>query len=183
VTARNSGTGFGWVSRALHWTMALGILAMIGLGLTLISIKPSLSILWLYALHKSTGLTLLTLALMRIGWHRISAPPPPLDDGKGARWQVSLAVAVHRTLYALLLAVPLTGWIASAATGIDIIWWNTITLPRIAPVSETWETGFFLAHKVLTRALMVVLGLHLSGVIFRTFVKRDRTLRRMIGGS
>jgi len=155
---------------------------MIGLGLTLVSIKPSLSTLWLYALHKSTGLSLLTLVLFRIAWHRISPPPAPLADAAMARWQLRAARWAHVGLYALMLTIPLTGWIASSAAGIDILWWNRITMPRIAPISAAWETGFFLVHKILTRALMALLVLHVAGVAHRALVIRDRTLHRMLGG-
>ncbi len=76
--------------------------------------------LWLFALHKSIGLTLLTLALARLAWHgsrrrpRPSRPALAADGGTGR----------HRALYALILAVPLTGWIASAATGIEVVLWG-----------------------------------------------------------
>ena len=93
-----------------------------------------------------------------------------------------LARGVHAALYGLMLVVPLTGWIASAATGIDILLWNQITLPRVVPVSEAWENGFFLAHKILTRLLMALLVVHVAGLVFRIVVKRDRTLARMIRG-
>ncbi|MEJ2036337.1 MAG: cytochrome b/b6 domain-containing protein, partial [Maritimibacter sp.] len=80
MAARNSPAQFGWVTRLLHWLMALGMIFMLGFGLTLARMQPSLDTLWLYGLHKSIGICLLTLVLLRILWHRISPPPAPLGD-------------------------------------------------------------------------------------------------------
>ncbi len=80
---------FGWVTRTIHWAMAAGIVAMLGLGLYVARMEVGLGNLWLFALHKSVGLTLLVLVLVRVVWHRISPPPAPL--GGVARWQMRLA--------------------------------------------------------------------------------------------
>lgn len=175
----NGPSGFGWVSRLLHWTMALAILGMLGLGLYVARMEVSLANLWLYGLHKSIGLTLLALVLLRLLWHRISPPPAPL--GGVAPWQLALARAAHLALYVLMLAVPLTGWFASAATGLDVLWWG-VTLPPVAPVSESLSDAGFLLHRVATRLLMAVVALHVAGALWRAFVHRDATLRRMASG-
>lgn len=178
MAARNGTDSYGWVTRTLHWSMAAAVIFMIGLGTWIAAMQPSLSTLWLYALHKSVGLTLLTLVLVRLVWHRLSPPPPTL--GGVARWQSMAALWTHRSLYGLLVAVPLTGWIASAATGIDVVFWG-IVLPRIAPVSPALEDGFFYAHWILTRLLILAVALHIAGALHRQVIKRDATLRRMIG--
>jgi len=184
VAAANSADGFGWVSQGLHWLMAAAILAMLALGTVLVRMQPSLSTLWLFALHKSVGLTLLALVVIRLAWHRISPPPAPLPGrplrGLTPRAQLRLARGVHATLYALMLAVPLTGWIASAATGIDVVAWG-VTLPAIAPVSAGWEAAFFAAHGVLTKLLAALVLLHLAAALWHAAVWRDGTLRRMLG--
>lgn len=177
MAARNSPTGFGWVSRLIHWTMAAGILFMLAFGTYLARMEVSLANLWMFGLHKSIGLTLLALAFLRLAWHRLSPPPAPLDDG--IAWHGRLAAAVHRILYLLLLAIPLSGWIASAATGLDVVLFGRWTLPRIAPVSESWEWAGFAVHGVLTKLLFLLLALHVAGALMR----RDGTLRRMILGA
>lgn len=181
MPARNTTDSFGWISRGLHWLMALGILFMLGLGTYIEQMEPALSNLWLYGLHKSIGITLLTLVILRMGWHRISPPPASLTAGI-ADWQIHAARAIHFALYALMLAVPLTGWIASSATGIDTLLFNRVTLPRIAPISEAWEVAFFTAHGILTKLLLLCLLLHIAGALQRHFVHRDATLHRMIRG-
>jgi cytochrome b561 len=171
---------FGWVTRAIHWAMAAGIFAMLALGTYVARMEVSLGNLWLYALHKSVGLTLLALVLVRVAWHRVSPPPGPIG---GVRpWQMQLARGAHGGLYALMFLVPLSGWLASAATGLDVIWWGW-TLPRIAPVSEAWSTGLFAAHVVLTKVLMALVVLHVAGAMWRTLAHRDGTLARMVRGT
>lgn len=175
----NSADGFGWVTRVIHWGMAAAILGTLGLGAYVVRMEVGLSNLWLYALHKSLGLTLLVLVLVRILWHRISPPPAPL--GGVAAWQSRLARGAHLALYALMVAVPVTGWLGSAATGLDVVWWGW-TVPRVVPVSETLAGGMFAAHGALTKALMAVVALHVAGALWRALGHGDGTVRRMVTG-
>ncbi len=179
MTARNDVESFGWISRLLHWAIATGILFMLGFGFVLARMQPTFDNYWLYGVHKSIGITLLALILFRIVWHRISPPPQPFGE---VEWQRRAAWGVHAILYVLMLAVPLTGWIASSASGIDTVIFNHITLPRIAPVSQAVSHSFFLAHELLTRLLMAVLLLHIGAALHHHFVFRNRTLRRMVRG-
>jgi cytochrome b561 len=175
----NGPAHFGWVTRLLHWAMAAGVLGMLGLGSYVVRMEVGLGNLWLYALHKSIGLVLLALVVLRIVWHRVSPPPEPL--GGVAAWQMRLARVAHGGLYALLVAVPVTGWVGSAATGIDVLWFG-VTLPRIAPVSELWAEVAFALHGGLTKVLMALVALHVAGALWRGFGHRDGTLRRMVRG-
>lgn len=176
---RNSPTGFGRVSRVLHWLMALMILFMLALGTRLSYLQPGLANLWLYGLHKTVGFGVLSLVLVRLIWHRISPPPPPL--GPPQAWENRLARAVHRAIYALILAIPLSGWVASSATGLDVMIFDRWVIPPIAPVSEAWDRWGFLAHRWLTRALMVLLLLHIAGAI-RRGLQGDGSFSRMVIG-
>jgi cytochrome b561 len=176
----NRPDSFGLVTRLLHWGMAVGILGMLVFGLTLVRLKMSLATVWLFGLHKSIGLTLLALVLLRLVWHRISPPPSPIDSVPPAH--MALARWAHRALYALMLAVPLSGWAGSAATGIDVVVFNTWTLPPILPPSEAAAKALLLLHHWLTWALMAVLVLHVAGALKRALIARDGTLSRMVLG-
>ncbi|EYD75036.1 putative cytochrome b561 [Rubellimicrobium mesophilum DSM 19309] len=180
MRARNGPETWGLVSRALHWLMAAGLLAMLPFGLWLARTQPSLGTLWLYGLHKSLGVMLLVLVLLRLVWHRLSPPPVMLSEGV-APWQLRLAATSHRALYALMLAVPLAGWSASSATGIDTVLFGRWTLPRIAPVSEAWDRRGFALHLWLSVALAVLVAIHVAGALWRHWGHRDATLRRMLG--
>lgn len=175
----NSATRFGWISRLIHWAMAVLILSLLVLGTELASIQPGLANLWLYGLHKTMGLIALGLVALRLVWHRISPPPAPLGPPKA--WETRAAKAVHHLTYALLVLIPLSGWVYASATGLDILFADRWVIPPIAPVSEAWENGAFLAHSVLTKLLMAVLVLHVGGALRRAIL-RDGTLRRMTLG-
>lgn len=172
--------GFGRVTRALHWIMAAGILCTFALGAYIARMQVGLGNLWLFGLHKTLGISLLCLALLRLAWHRRHPPPGPLPGPP--RWQMALARGTHRGLYLLMLAVPLSGWAYASATGLDVLVFDRVTLPRIAPVSEEWEDGLHLLHRTLTWTLIALVALHVAGALKRGLLARDGTLRRMIAG-
>jgi len=181
MAARNGPDRFGWVSRALHWLMALGLLGALGFGTYLARIEPSLDTLWMYGAHKSVGITLLALVVLRLAWHRISPPPRAIMAGIPG-WQVTAARWSHRFLYLLMVLVPLSGWVGSSGTGIPTVIFGQITLPAIAPASEFWDRAGFAAHGLLTKALFALILLHVAGALSHAMLYRDTTLRRMIRG-
>ena len=155
MTLFNGRDEFGLISRSLHWATALLVLAALVLGNRIAHMEVSLSALKFFGYHKTLGVTVLALILLRIVWHLISAPPAPLPHV--VPWQDALAKAVHRAFYVLLLAMPLTGWVASSATGIDTVIFGRWTLPAIAPVSETWEEVGFVIHGIIAKLLVAVI--------------------------
>lgn len=174
---RNTPDSFGLVSRALHWGIALLVVVMLSLGLRLDSLEPSMASIRLYSLHKSLGIMTLALMLARIMWHLFSPPPRPIGGG----WQATLARLGHLAIYALLIAIPLSGWAASSATGIDTVLFDRWTLPAIAPVSIAWEERGFALHGILTKLLLALIFLHMGAALKRE-MDGDGTLRRMITG-
>ncbi|MBN8630665.1 MAG: cytochrome b [Rhodobacterales bacterium] len=175
---RNCPEEFGLVTRALHWTMMVIILGQLALGLRLDSMEPGLANLWLYGLHKTIGFAVLALILIRIAWHLASPPPPPLGPHGPTFW---IARAVHWALYLLLIAIPLTGWAGSSATGIDVMIADRWTVPPLVEASEEAETFWFGLHDILTKLLMALIALHILGAVKRQ-IGGDGTLTRMIRG-
>lgn len=176
---RNTSDSFGLVTRLLHWLMALAILIMLALGTRLQGLQPGLANLWLYGLHKSIGLSLLMLVLIRLVWHRISPPPAPIGDPSALSQR--LARAGHILIYLLLIAIPLSGWVASSASGIDTMFFDTWVVPPIAPVSEAWESAGWAVHGALTKLLMALLLIHVGAALKRQ-MEGDGTLSRMWSG-
>lgn len=172
--------GFSRTTRLLHWIMAAGILGTFALGAYVARMPVGLSNLWLFGLHKTLGICLLCLAVLRLAWHRLDPPPGPLPGPPA--WQMALARATHRALYALMLAVPLSGWAYASATGLDVLIFNRFVLPPIAPVSEPWEARLLLLHETLTWTLLAVVALHVAGALKRGLIARDGTLARMLRG-
>ncbi|MFN3994657.1 MAG: cytochrome b [Tabrizicola flagellatus] len=175
---KNGPAEFGLVTRVLHWGTMLLVIAQLALGLRIADLEPGLSTLWLYGLHKTLGFAVLALILARIGWHLVSPPPPPLGPRGPAFWA---ARAAHWAIYALLLAIPLTGWAGSSATGIDVMIADRWTLPPLVEPSEAAEAFWFRLHDILTKLLMALVTLHMLGA-FKREMEGDGTLTRMLKG-
>ncbi|MBL9047026.1 MAG: cytochrome b [Tabrizicola sp.] len=174
----NGSEEFGLVTRILHWLTMLLVLGMLALGTRLESIEPGLANLWLYGLHKTTGLAVLALVLVRLGWHLVSPPPRPLGPPGPL---MLLARAVHWGFYVLLVVIPLSGWAGSSATGIDVMIADRWTLPPLVEPSEAGEAFWFGVHGVLTKLLIALILLHVAGAVKRAMAG-DGTIRRMIRG-
>ena len=178
---RNSTEAWGWPARMLHWLMAVLILAQVGLGKYAHELERSPRQLDLLMWHKSIGITLLGLALLRLGWALLNpAPKPPVGTG---RWARRAARAGHAALYTLMLAVPLSGWLYHSAKNVPFQLFRTVPWPdliepdkRLAHLFEEWHEG-------LVSALLIVLVVHVGAALWHEYVRRDGVLRRMLRGS
>lgn len=175
---RNGPDEFGLVTRILHWATMLLVIGQLALGLRIADLEPGLATLWLYGLHKTVGFALLALILARIAWHLYSPPPSPIGPRSAAFWA---ARAAHWAIYALLLAIPLTGWAGGSATGIDVMIADRWTLPPLVEPSEAAEAYWFRLHDILTKLLMALITIHMLGA-FKREMEGDGTLTRMIRG-
>jgi cytochrome b561 len=176
---QNGRERFGAGTRLLHWTMAAGLLATLPIGLWIANAPPSLALIPWFGVHKTIGITLLALVLLRLAWHRITPPPGPIPGGPP--WADRLARATHRAFYVLLIAVPLAGWVGSSATGIDTVVFGRWTLPALAPASPAIEGAAFALHRAGAWTLMALIVLHVAGALLRTR-RGDGTLARMVTG-
>lgn len=170
----NTSTRYGLISRTLHWVMAGLILALLVLGLWLAQAAPSLQVYTLFMWHKTGGMVVLALFVLRVLWHRISPPPRPV----GRPDMVRLARAAHGAIYALMAALPLAGWVGSSASGIDTVIFGTFVLPPIAPVSAAVQDAAFALHGALAWGLMGLIGLHVAAGLWHGW-RGDGTLARM----
>jgi cytochrome b561 len=166
------------IAIALHWAIAALILANIPLGAFGEQIEAGLgtSLVWL---HKSIGLTVLALSLVRLAW-RLTHRPPPLADPL-PEWQARAARIVHRTFYGLIIAVPLTGWLRVSAGSYPLTWFGLIDLPKfpIAPRSAGAQAAST-AHEILAWSMAALIALHIAAALHHHWIRRDRTLRRML---
>ena len=179
MALRNTPGSYGLLTRAMHWLTALLVLTALPFGAYIARMEVTLDSLKYFGWHKSAGLVVLALVALRIVWHRISPPPEVLGEGG---WKDRLARRVHRGFYVLLVLMPLSGWFASSATGIDTVVFGTWTLPRIAPVSEAVADAGFRVHGVLGLLLALTVALHIAGAVYRGVVVGDRTIARMLRG-
>lgn len=165
------------VSLTLHWPIAVLVVVQIFLVSDANTDGPNAGF-WI-GLHKSTGLSILVLTLVRLGW-RIANPAIALPADQ-PKWQRVLARATHVLFYVVLLALPLTGWLASSAAGRDIAWYGLFQWPLL-PIGGGRETAGQLMdiHRALPKLLYVLLALHVLGALKHQFINRDNVLHRMM---
>ena len=166
------------VAILLHWTSAVLIVAAVGLGLSMTGLPLSPSKLRLYAWHKWLGITIFLVTAARLVW-RAFVPPPPLPPSMPGT-QVRAARLVHFTLYALMLAIPLSGWVYSSATGVSVSYLNLVPLPNLVP-KDKMLAGLLLAlHQTLNAFLAIFVGMHVAAAVKHQWIDRDGVLSRML---
>jgi cytochrome b561 len=161
----------------LHWVVAAIVLAQFPLGWWMQDIpkQPPGPRAEMFNLHKSIGLAVLGLMVARLAWRMGHVPPalPPMP-----RWQAMAARSTHWLLYALLIGMPLTGYLGSVYSGYPVKFFG-MTLPSWAARDAQLKEWMGTAHLVLSWALLAAFGLHILGVAKHMLVQRDGLLRRM----
>lgn len=170
--------GYSRTAIALHWLIALLIFCAFPLGITMADLPFSPGRLKLYSYHKWLGVTVFLLALARLLW-RLKHPAPPPPAGMPA-WQRIASVATHHLLYALILAVPISGWLMSSAKGFQTVYLGLVPLPDLLSKDKALGESLLLAHQVLNFALGALVITHLTAALKHHFIDRDEVLGRMI---
>ena len=177
---RNSPSRYGVVSIILHWGVALAVFGLFGLGLWMVGLDYYSS--WYKTapdLHKSTGLVLLALMLVRLLWRWLSPPPSALPDhGRMTRLASKLG---HGFLYLGLLLLMLSGYLISTADGRAIEVFGLFSVPATLTAIPNQEDVAGLVHEYLAWALVIFAGIHALAALKHHFIDRDRTLVRMFG--
>jgi cytochrome b561 len=158
------------LQRALHWIMAVCILAMLFIGVGMVSmIAPDY--LTLVGIHKPLGLLILILALIRLVVRlRYGAPPLPLDLPEPMKLAAYLS---HYALYALMIAMPLIGWAMLSAADYPVTLSHSIWLPQIVPQSASLHTLLWSAHFYLAFLFFALILMHLAAGLFHALIRRD----------
>jgi cytochrome b561 len=181
VSIGNSAGRYGLVAVALHWGMALLLVALTALGLYMVAL-PDVGFdtkkITLILLHKEIGMTVLLLALLRLAW-RITQVLPSLVAHL-PEWQQLAARFVHLCFYALMIALPLTGWLMSSAAGIPVKFLELFTLPDLIAHDDLWFQRLIAIHQVLAWALIALFAVHAGAALRHHWAFRDDTLRRML---
>jgi cytochrome b561 len=178
VNFRNPVDRWGPVSQLLHWTIALLVVAMSVIGLWMVELPNTPRKIEIYALHKSIGLTILALAVARLAW-RLHAGAPATLAGL-PRWQVRTANLTHALLYALLFAMPLSGWLLNAAAGFPLQWFGLFNLPRVIGRDETLHELAATLHEAGFWLLLVLVLAHAGAAFHHHLFRQDDTLARMM---
>jgi cytochrome b561 len=169
---------YGGVAKTLHWTVGCLLILQFPLAWTMPRVAPGSMPLSLDRFHLSTGLAILGVMVLRLGW-RLGHPAPPLPEDV-PRWQRHASGLVHGLLYAVLIAAPLCGWAWASAKGWPIVLFGVVELPPLIAVHSPLAPLAAAAHRYLAWAILGLVGLHLAGVLYHAFVRRDDVVGRML---
>ena len=156
------------------------LIVLIGIvGLVMGELPRSPKYFWVYTAHKSLGLTVLALVLVRIGWRLYAGAPRPVPGTP--RLQALLASATHGAIYLLILALPLSGWIYDSANALrPFRWFGLVEVPKLVAPDEALAASAHGAHEWLFWLLMALVAGHAGAALYHHFIQRDATLARML---
>ena len=168
------------VAKVLHWVLAAMIIMQVilaQLAKRAAQDDNTFDRLTLLANHKSIGLTVLLLVILRVAW-RLTHRPPALPE-QMTRWQRLASHLSHFGLYVLMLTLPLSGWLVAATSKYGMSWFNLFEIPRtMAPNHDLHELGEEI-HEVLGYVLLVLVLVHVVAAVYHHFIVKDSVLRRM----
>ena len=189
--AANTRTRYGTVAMTLHWLIAALVLTNLYLGLSFDYYpKGDATLFQVVQIHKSIGLTVLTLSILRLLW-RLVNPVPPLPAGMRPLMKF-LAHATHFLLYFLIIAIPLSGWamVSASRLGLSTRYFGLFDWPNIGflagmPLDQKnlLRHDFHAIHAYLAWSAIVLVVLHVSAALYHQFFRRDDVLKRMLPGT
>jgi cytochrome b561 len=162
---------------ALHWLAAALIVCGFTLGLSMVPLPLSPRKLEWYFWHKSIGLTVFLLTCARLAWRAGHRPPPepPMPE-----WQRRAAGISHAALYVLLVVIPVSGWLYSSATGVQVVYLGLVPLPDLVPKDKALANLLRACHVTLNFTLLALVCVHAAAALKHHFVDRDSVLWRML---
>jgi cytochrome b561 len=166
------------VAILLHWLIAVAILCTFLLGQYMTNLQLSPVKLRLYSYHKWIGVTILLLVLARLAWRLAHRPPPP--PASMPAWQHSAAGIAHFFLYVLTLAIPVSGWLMSSASGFQVMYLGVIPIPDLLAKNKDMADQLKQLHEALNWLMVLVVALHVAAALKHHLVDRDDVLWRML---
>ncbi len=178
IPLRNSDEAYGLVSKAFHWAVAGLVLLQFIWAWRIQQLGFGRERFDLVNQHKSIGLTILGLVVLRLVW-RYFNPPPPLPAGMPA-WERRAAGITHGLFYVLLLIIPLAGWAMSSAAGYGASWFGLIHLPDPVEQNQALMDGLQWVHRLLAWLLAALVVVHVLAALRHHLVNKDAVMRRML---
>ncbi|NJM34804.1 MAG: cytochrome b [Rhodomicrobium sp.] len=164
-------------AKLLHWIVALCVLIMIPAGLAMNRVDPGTLQNGLYTLHRSLGMLVLVLMIVRLAYrllHGVPAPEPTLTA-----WQRVSSHLVHLSLYVLIIVQGIIGWVATSAFGAAISFFGLFTVPALVAKDQELSKPLFFAHDVLGFIIAGLVLLHIAAALYHFLIRGDRVLQRM----
>jgi len=175
---KNTSQQWGLVSQALHWGIALLMILTIALGLIGQELPLSGEKIKLFVYHKSVGILVLALVLIRIYW-KLSQLQPTAAQGITARQQKMAGIG-HGVLYGLMLALPISGWLLNSAAGFPFKWMDLFVFPNIPGIDQSLKDLLVLVHLYLFYGFIGILAGHIGMALLHHFKLKDAVLTRML---
>jgi cytochrome b561 len=165
-------------SKLLHWLVAVCVLttAPVAIAMTRVGKGPTQDTLYFF--HKSLGVLILVLMILRL-INRLAvgalAADPDIEP-----WQKAVSSVVHTSLYVLLLAMPIVGYIANSAYGAATPFFGLFELPSIVGKNEALATQLFAIHRWVGFLVIALVLLHVGAALYHQFIRQDTVLKRML---
>ena len=192
MSIANSSLRYGTVAMTFHWLIALLIATNLGLGFYFANVMGfhDPSFFAVIQLHKSIGLTVLVLSVLRLGW-RLVNPIPPLPSNFSGPMR-ALARGTHYLFYVLIIVVPLFGWatVSTSPLGTPTMYFGLFQWPHLPVLStlpratkKEYVEMLGTTHAVLAYSALGLLVLHVGAALWHHLVRRDSVLKRMLPGT
>jgi cytochrome b561 len=175
---RATPTRYGAAAQTFHWLIAALIVLQFTLAYSADDLPLGVHKLALLARHKSFGMTVLMLAVLRLLW-RLKNPPPALPTGMTPLERM-LARATHVAFYVLLFAMPISGWLMSSAKNYSVSWFGLFTWPNLIGKNEARFDFLRSTHHLLSYALFAIAVLHVLAALKHHFWNKNDVLLRML---
>ncbi len=175
---KNTKENYGGVAKFFHWTVGVLIICLIAVGFIMVAMPMSPDKMKLVGLHKSFGITLLTLAALRILWKAGNAGV--LLPSQMRAIEKLLAHAGHAVLYVLMFAMPMTGWLMSSAAGYKVSVFGLFLLPDIMEPNLEMKRYYVDLHGTLAWILIGMITLHVLAVLMHHFIHKNDVLVKML---
>lgn len=177
---KNTTAAYGLVSIILHWLVAVAVFGLFAVGFWMVDLSYYSQ--WYHTApywHKSVGILLAIVMVLRLMWRLISPPPKPLATIK--RWEQSSSVVVHFAMYLLILLLVLSGYLISAEDGRPIPVFNWFSVPSVGEMFSDQADIAGILHEYLAYSVMALALLHALAALKHHFIDKDHTLKRMFG--
>lgn len=170
--------GYPGTSKFLHWLVAISVLTIIPVAYFMGRVAEGPLQNNLYNFHKSLGVLIFVLMILRvINRLAVGAPAP---DPTLKRWERALSSAVHGLLYFLLLVMPILGYVANSAYGAPTPFFGLFDLPPIVAKNEPLSEQLFTAHRRMGWLVAILAAMHIAAALQHYVIRRDGVLQRML---
>jgi cytochrome b561 len=175
---KNSSERYGLIALLLHWSVVVLVVTQVVLAGQAEDTSSLLQKAKILTTHKSIGMTILMLAILRLLWRLMNPTPIPVMGTKA--WQERLASIMHWLLYALIFLTPLVGWTMSSAKNYPVSYFGLFTWPNLVAPDEGLFNTLRTTHGVLAKIMVSLAWLHAFAALKHHFFDKDNVLRRML---